>query len=258
MHSLTDTHCHLHFDQFYDDLPQVIQRAREAVVSRILTLGTELQSSLESLKIAKKYAGVFAAAGIHPTDVFKSGPDDSAKIHRLIQEEERIIAVGEIGLDLHWKEVPLSEQLTIFEQMLEIAVALDLPVVIHNREAHPEMRRFFIHSGTEKLKGVMHSFSGTVDDALFYLEMGLHVSFTGVVTFKNFEYKEVVRSIPLSRLLLETDSPFLAPVPKRGKRNEPAFVRYTAEKLSEIFEVPLQQLLQITSDNANRLFHWEE
>ena len=140
--------------------------------------------------------------------------------------------------------------------MLEIAEELGYPVVIHNREAHQEMRQFFMDRSISSLRGVMHSFSGTAEDARFYLERGLYISFTGVVTFKNFRELDLVKMIPVDRLLLETDSPFLTPEPFRGKRNEPSYVRFIAQKLSEIYNLSLQEISEITCQNANTLFQW--
>lgn len=253
---LTDTHCHLHFENFREDLPQVIDRAREAGVRRILTLGTELSSSRESLAIAERYAEVFAAAGIHPTDVHRSAPEDGRRIEELAAGHSKIIAIGEIGLDLYWKDVPLSDQLPVFEEMLAMAERLNLPVVIHNRDAQPQMREFFRAHGIRQLRGQMHSFAGTVDDAEFYLERGMYISFTGVITFKNFRQTEVVRHIPLDRILLETDSPFLTPAPYRGKRNEPAYVRFVAGKLAELHGRSAEEIAEITFANARTLFGW--
>jgi TatD DNase family protein len=253
---LTDTHTHLHFDQYRSDIEAVVSRAREAGIRKILTLGTDLPSSISSLNIARRHDFVYAAAGIHPTDVLNSQPEDVKRIKELAAGEDKIIAIGEIGLDLYWKEVPLERQIPVFEKMIELAGELDLPVVIHNREAHPEMQQFFLDRGIENLRGVMHSFSGTAADARFYLDRGLSISFTGVITFKNFKEMEVVKSIPLDKILLETDSPFLTPMPYRGKRNEPAYVRFVAQKLSEVYEISLEELAEKTFQNANRLFGW--
>jgi TatD DNase family protein len=255
--NLSDTHTHLHFDQYHDDIDHVISRARDAGIKRVLSLGTNLFSSLATLKIANAHDFVFAAAGIHPTDVLKSHSGDPQKIKELAESEDKIRAIGEIGLDLYWKEVPLDKQIPVFEKMLEIADKLNYPVVIHNRDAHPEMRQFFEERSITSLKGVMHSFSGSVGDAHFYLERDLHISFTGVITFKNFRELDVVKEIPLDRLLLETDSPFLTPEPYRGKRNEPAYVQFVARKLAEIYQISPEDVADITFKNANNLFGWD-
>jgi TatD DNase family protein len=253
---LTDTHTHLHFEQYAADLTEVVERARSTGVEKILTLGTELPSCQQAIQIARKFESVYAAVGIHPTDILRCQPDDISLIKDLASAGNKVVAIGEIGLDLYWKEVPLLQQLPVFAKMLEIANDLELPVVIHNRNAHPEMRSFFEQQGIDLLKGVMHSFSGSAEDAQFYLSKGLHISFTGVITFKNYSELEVVKSVPVSRLLLETDSPFLTPVPKRGKRNEPAFVQYVAQKLAEIHGIDLLDIKEITRSNAQKLFGW--
>ncbi|GAB4365277.1 MAG: TatD family hydrolase [Calditrichia bacterium] len=253
---LTDTHTHLHFDLYAADVAEVVQRAREAGVERILTLGTDWESSFMSVELSQRFSPVFAAVGIHPTDVHKSKAEDLPAIKELAATEKKVVAIGEIGLDLHWKEVPLQDQIPVFEKMLELAEELDLPVVIHNRNAQAEMRQFFLERGITRLRGVMHSFSGSEEDAAFYLERGLNISFTGVITFKNFKKIPVVKRVPPNRLLLETDSPFLTPVPYRGQRNEPAYVRHVAEKLAEIHEMPFEEMCRITSQNARDLFKW--
>jgi len=253
----TDTHTHLHFDQYEADLPQVMERARHAGIDRILTLGTDLESSRQTVEIAKRYEDVFAAVGIHPTDVRKSAPEDIAAIEELAAAEKKVVAIGEIGLDLYWKEVPLEDQIPVFKSMLGIAERLGLPVVIHNRDAQQEMQQLFRELEVESLRGVMHSFAGTVEDAQFYLQQGMYISFTGVITFKNFKEMETVETVPLDRLLLETDSPFLAPVPNRGKRNEPSFVEFTARKLAEIHNVDVNEIFLRTTENANALFRWK-
>jgi TatD DNase family protein len=253
---LTDTHTHLHFENFSEDLPAVIARAETTNVYRILTLGTDLDTSRRSLDIANRYDFIYAAAGIHPSDVYNCKPNHTEKIHQLAEKEPKIVAIGEIGLDLYWKDVPLRDQLPVFSNMLEVARQIGLPVVIHNRDAHREMKNFFKETHINKLSGVMHSFSGSIEDADFYLDMGLYISFTGLITFKNFKNYDVVKSVPAERLLLETDSPFLAPVPRRGKRNEPSFVKYVAEKVAELHGIPTGVLADITFRNAHQLFKW--
>ncbi len=222
---LTDTHTHLHFEQYTNDLPEVVERAAAAGVHKILSLGTDLPSCHQTITLAKKFNTIYAAVGIHPTDILRPGSENLSHIPELATAENKVVAIGEIGLDLFWKEVPLHRQLPVLEQMLAFAADLKLPVVIHNRNAHPEMRNFFEQHHIQTLKGVMHSFSGSEEDAQFYLSKGLYISFTGVITFKNFSKLHVVKTVPINRLLLETDSPFLTPAPHRGKRNEPAFVK---------------------------------
>jgi TatD DNase family protein len=253
---LTDTHSHLHFSHFKSDLPQVIERAKDVGINRILTLGTDLDSSRESVRIARENDIIFAAIGIHPTEINRIQSSDINLLKELVLPENKVVAIGEIGLDLYWQEVPLVNQYSVLEKMLTFSSEVNLPTVIHNRNAQEEMQFFFKNLAISQLKGVMHSFSGSVDDAKTYLELGLYISFTGVVTFKNFFETDVVKCVPLDKLLLETDCPFLAPVPYRGKRNEPAYVHYTAKRLAEIYQTNYKNLVEKTAENARRLFGW--
>ena len=253
---LTDTHSHLHFPHFKTDLLEVIQRAKDAGVNRILTLRTDLESSKESVRIAKENDIIFVAIGIHPTEINKTKSSDINSFKELLLPENKVVAIGEIGLDLYWKEVPLKDQFSVLENMLTFSSEVNLPIVIHNRNAQEEMKSFFKNLAISELNGVMHSFSGSIDDLTTYLELGMYISFTGVVTFKNFYDVEVVRRVPLDNLLLETDCPFLAPVPYRGKRNEPAYVQHTAKRLAEIYQTNYNNLLEKTARNAQKLFGW--
>lgn len=253
---LTDTHTHLHFEQYAHDLAEVVERASASGVHKILSLGTDIPSSYRTIQLTKQFKNVYAAVGIHPTDILRTESENLFQIKELAASENKVVAIGEIGLDLFWKEVPLHKQLSVLEKMLEFADQLTLPVVIHNRDAHPEMRKFFEQHNIQSLKSVMHSFSGSEEDVQFYLSRGLYISFTGVITFKNFSRKQVVKSVPLDRLLLETDSPFLTPAPYRGKRNEPAFIKYIAEKLAEIHHTSFEEISQRTTANAAELFGW--
>lgn len=253
---LNDTHTHLHFDQYVKDLSEVLLRADQKNIQRILTLGTDLASSKASIKIANQYKNIYAAVGIHPTDIHRSKTRDIVEIKKLASNEAKVVAIGEIGLDLYWKEVPLKDQLPVFEKMLDVANELKMPVVVHNREAQQEMQDFLSKSQIMSLNGVMHSFSGNENDAQFYLDKNLHISFTGVITFKNFRQQRTVRCVPLDKILLETDSPFLAPVPHRGQRNEPSYVEFVARQLARIYRISYQEVCRTTFDNAVKLFQW--
>ena len=254
MNNFIDTHTHLHFEDFDKDREAVIARAGEAGVNQIITLGTGLLSSRESLRIAQQYPQIFAAAGIHPSEAHSAAPGDEAAIKKLASEEEKIIAIGEIGLDFYWDKTYHREQYDMFRTMLKIAREVKLPVVIHNRSAQREMEWFFQEEGIRALEGVMHCFAGEVLDARFYLDMGLHISFTADITYKNFTRAEVVKFVPLDRLLLETDSPFIAPANSPEKRNEPANAIRVAEKLAEIHHTTVEEIAGITTQNARRLF----
>lgn len=251
---LIDTHTHLHFQEFDPDRNEVIQRAHEAQVERIITVGTDYASSVQTLQIAKEYDGIFAAAGIHPSEAHLAKDDDYDRLKELVARETKVIAIGEIGLDFYWDTSHADEQYSNFRNMLSLARELNLPVVIHNRRAHREMEWFFQEEGVYELQGVMHCFSGDREDARFYLDMGFHISYTGNITYKDFRKLHVVQYIPLDRILLETDSPYLSPEPHRSKRNEPAYVRYIAEKLANLHQKPVEEIARLTTENARRLF----
>lgn len=253
-----DTHTHLHFEEFDEDRDAVITRAQEAGVSQIITLGTGLTSSRQTLEIANIYPFIFAAAGIHPSEAHQASEDDYSAIADLACREEKIVAIGEIGLDFYWDKTYYQEQYDVFRTMLRTAREVALPVVIHNRSAQREMEWFFQEEGIDELEGVMHCFAGDVTDARFYLDMGLHISFTANITHKNFPHLDVVKMVPLDRLLIETDSPFIAPAGVDERRNEPANVVYVAEKLAQIHDRTIEDIAEITTKNARRLFKLPE
>ena len=254
---IIDSHTHLHFEHFNDDLSRVLDNAKAAGVQKMISIGTDVQSSLQSIAIADRFPElVIAAAGIHPTECLQADESDFQKISELLLKNSALVAVGEVGLDLYWRDVPLGQQLMVFEAMQSISETVHKPMIIHNRDALPEMRDYFAdHPLKNDLPGVMHSFAGSVDDARFFLDLGFYISFTGVVTFKNFKQQEVVKFVPVNRLLLETDSPFLAPVPHRGKRNEPSFLIHTLKKIAELKEMDHDQLADMTYRNTIDLFN---
>ncbi len=249
-----DTHTHLHLKEFRNDLSETIRRARDAGVRQMVTLGTDVDSSRETLAISRKYQGIYAAVGIHPSDADKASHGDYEAIRKLAVENKEVVAIGEIGLDFYWKEVPAEAQYPNFRKMLDLGCELNLPVVIHNRNAHREMEWFFQEEGIHELNGVMHCFSGQEIDARFYLEMGMHLSFTGNITYPQFNMEKIVRFVPLDRVMIETDCPYISPEPVRKKRNEPAHLRYTAQKMAEIHRKSLEQIAEITTRNACRFF----
>ncbi len=249
-----DSHTHLHFDSFEADRDAVIQRARQAGVGAILTLGTDWASSRCTLEIAQRYDFIFAAAGIHPSEAQRARSEDLRRIQHLAQNHPKIVAIGEIGLDFYRNNGPPENQYRVFRDMLLIARELDLPVVIHSRAAIREIEWFLQEEGFTRLKGVMHCFEGDTLDARFFLDLGMYISFAGNITYKDFSRSQVVKSVPLERLLLETDSPFLPPEPYRGQRNEPAQVKAVARKIAEIHRVSLDAVAQMTTHNARTLF----
>jgi len=248
-----DTHAHLGFDSYDEDRELVIQRAIEAGVGAIITIGTDVETSQEAVGLASKYATVFAAVGIHPTDCAETTDADIAEIKDLAADEN-VVAIGEIGLDYYHMRAPRDKQHQVCAKQIELAQELSLPVIIHNRDSHEDMYNLLAELDAGRSGGVMHSFSGDLDFLHKILELDLHVSFTGNITFKKNMSAEVVRGVPVERLLLETDNPFLTPAPLRGKRNEPAFVVHTTQKIADIKELPLTEIEGITSENAVSLF----
>ena len=295
--TLTDTHCHLYFNKFDDDRDEVITRAIEAGVTRMLVPGITRESCLDSVKLADAHPEVFAAVGIHPTDAltwtedtrdylrslatsdprskdFSPSSSQDKRLKSLLHGKSKVAAIGEIGLDYYWDTAPHDLQRDILREQLALAAELDLPVVIHLREKDDAPYgqcaedllsllgkwvanlRSRAHSRASH-PGVLHSFSGNAETAQRALDLGFMLGVTGPVTFKNaHQRREVVASIPLERLLIETDSPFLAPHPKRGRRNEPAYVAFVAEKVAEIHAKTPAEIAEITSANAARLFSW--
>lgn len=254
---LIDTHTHLFDDRFRNDLPAVFERAAAAGVERALCLGIDRESSLEAVAIANKYPLVVAAVGIQPNSVAEAKPGDWEEVVRLAETEPRVVAIGETGLDRYWDKTPFAQQEEMFDKHIELARRLGKPFVIHCREAEADvvkvLRREFAARGP--VRAVMHSFSGDLATALACLGMGLYVSFAGMVTYPSAQsLRDVAREVPLDRLLVETDCPYLAPQPVRGKRNEPAFVAHTAALLAQVKGVSVAELEEHTTRNARTLF----
>jgi TatD DNase family protein len=248
-----DTHTHLFDERFQADLPAVLERASAAGVSRILCLGIHRDSNQATVRLAQKYPMIWAAVGLHPNELHAVVPGDWDEVVRLAETEPRIVAIGETGLDRYWKETPLPVQETYFQYHLDLARRLGKPVVIHCREAHDEvvrlLRQEFQRHGP--IPGIMHAFSGDHATAQSCLEMGLHISFAGMVTYPKAEsLRQIACAVPLERLLLETDSPYLPPQPVRGRRNEPAYLIHTAQLIARLRGVTSEQLAAITTANA--------
>lgn len=253
---LIDTHCHLDFDRFDEDRPQVIARAAEFGVERIIVPALDLNNCPTVLHLADQYECVFAAVGIHPTSSASWQNSWIEKI-RDFAKHPKVVAIGEIGLDYYWDRSPKDVQLEAFSRQLALAAELNLPVIIHNRESSADVLRLLQESplnGRDN-PGVLHSFSASWETAKTALALGYYLGFTGPVTFKKAEdLRQIAARAPIDRILVETDAPFLAPQPRRGKRNEPAYVSYIAQKIAELHHLDPQTFAQKTSENANRLF----
>jgi TatD DNase family protein len=248
-----DTHAHLQLSHFDADRDAVIQRAREAGVEKIIVVSTHVPSSRQSLELTEKYPELYAAVGIHPTDCSTATDEDFAAIITLAGHP-KCVAIGEIGLDFYWKNVPPEIQRRAFLHQLQIAKQLGKPVIIHNREAGTAILQTLQQAGIYELLGVFHCFSEDAAYAQQVLALGCHISFTGNLTYKKSTLPEVARQVPLERILLETDTPFMTPVPHRGKRNEPAFTAHIAEKLAEIKKISVEETARQTTANAIQLF----
>src|SRR5512135_3222890 len=251
---LIDTHAHLEMREFADDRDEVIKRAREAGVEYIVTIGTTVESSRDAVMLADKYDFIYAAIGIHPHEV-KDILHPAYEVIRHFAQHKKVVAYGEIGLDYHYELSPRTDQKRKFRDMLREARELDLPVIIHDREAHDDMLQILSEEWSPDLGGVMHCFSGDAAMAKKVIDMGFSISIAGPVTFPKAEpLREVVKQIPIEHLLIETDAPYLAPQPFRGKRNEPAFVRHTAEMIAQVKGLTFDDIARITSFNAMQLF----
>jgi TatD DNase family protein len=251
-----DTHAHLSDEQLASDYSSVIERAAAVGVSRILAVGTTAASSRDCLSIANTYSGVWSTAGIHPNHAAEAAPGDWDEIVRLAHED-RIVALGETGLDLYWKDTPLAVQQDYFDRHIRLSQETGLPLVIHLRETAAEILAMLREARQRgPLTGIMHSFTGTTDQAAEFIALGLHISFAGMVTYKKSDdLRKVAATIPADRLLIETDSPYLSPEPLRGKRpNQPAHVVHTAQCLATCRGESLDDFARQTTANALTLF----
>lgn len=252
MSVLSDSHCHL---QMGDDINPIIDRAREAGVARFLVPGTTLADSVQAVEIATKHEDVLAAVGVHPHEAKDFDPArDGAPLEDLARHA-KVAAIGEIGLDFHYDHSPRAKQMEVLEWMLDLARRLELPVLLHNRESGSEMLKILRRFPQREHPGVFHSFTESAEYGKRALDLGYLVSFSGMITFRAAEnIREAAQRLPLESMLIETDSPFLAPVPHRGQPCEPAFVVETARKLAEVKKTDLDAIAATTTANFERLF----
>jgi TatD DNase family protein len=250
----TDSHTHLFLDAFDKDRDEVIQRAVDAGVTRMLLPNIDSSSMASLFSLSERYpAQCFPMTGLHPGSVRENYMDELRNIEAALERPE-IIAIGETGIDLYWDRTFLKEQEEAFATQIRWAMELDLPIVIHARDSFSEIFRVLDRAGDSKLRGVFHSFTGGPGELERALSYNFMIGINGIVTFKNSKLDEVARIIPLSSLLLETDSPFLAPVPYRGKRNESSYLTEIAAKISEIYNLSTGEIARITNSNAEQLF----
>lgn len=251
---LVDTHCHLDFQHYKDDLDRVLTRAAQNGVIRFIVPGINITSSQTAIELSKKYNAIYAACGIHPHEADKVTDDDFERL-KALAGNDKVVAIGEIGLDYYRNFSSKENQKKLFQKALQTAKDLDLPVILHNRSAEEDFMNIFRSAG-KGLRGVMHCFSGDETMLEEVLKLGMHVSFTGSITFKNSENtRRTAEKVPVERLLLETDSPYITPHPFRGKRNEPGYVKYLVDVYKDLYGLSAGDIARITTHNANELFN---
>lgn len=247
---LFDAHSHLQFPEFGKDRDEVVKRTLAQGVSTII-VGVDKNSSLEAIKLAKKYENFYASVGLHPADAEKEEFD--LDFYEKLAKNEKVVAIGECGLDYYRNKRQETRnkdlQKEIFIKHIELALKLNKPLIIHCRDAHKEVIKIL----KSEQNGVIHFFSGTIEQAKQYLELGFYISLSAIITYSN-QYDELIKSLPLNRILAETDSPFASPVPYRGRRNEPIYVKEVVKKLAEIKNISFEEMGKITFENARKLF----
>jgi TatD DNase family protein len=257
---LVDTHCHINFHQYDEDREAVLERAATAGVTRIIIPAIDVETSVQIVPTTEKYPSLYAAVGVHPNDVGDFNESTTAQLAEL-SKHPKVVSIGEIGLDYYWNKFPRETQIAAFEAQLALASRLELPVIIHNRDASEDVMAVLetwardLPSALKDRPGVLHSFSGTAEIAERALKIGFYLGFTGPITFKKAEEtRAIAANTPLNRILTETDGPYLTPVPYRGKRNEPAYIPYIVEQIAAVKGIDQQEVAQATTQNATRLF----
>jgi TatD DNase family protein len=253
---LIDTHCHLTFEQLAADVEQVLQRSRAAGVTGWLTVGTDVEQNQKAVELAEKHENMYAAVGFHPHDAKDVTADDLTELKKLAQSQ-KVVAIGETGLDYHYDNSPREDQRKVFAQQLKITAELDLPLIIHCRQAFDETMEILEQHGRDLKKVVFHCFSGSSEQAEIVLDHGFYISFTGVVTFKNAEAtRAAAKIVPLDRLMLETDCPYMSPEPcRKQKINEPALMLHTARCLAKLKEMSLADFAQAVTATTKTFFN---
>ena len=248
---MIDTHCHLYDKKLYTNLDEIIANASEANIKKMICIGDNLITSEQSIQLSEKYPNIYATIGIHPHEA-KNAPENYLDIIKQKNEHNKVVAIGEIGLDYHYNFSAPNIQKKIFLEQLKLAKTLNLPAVIHCRDSYEDLYEIILKS--KNTKGVIHCFSGNLEFAHKIIELGYYISFTGMITFVK-ELEHIIKNVDLKHILVETDSPYLAPVPYRGKVNQPAYVNKVAEKISDIKNISIQEVDTVTSNNASLLFN---
>ena len=253
---MIDSHCHLDHEHLHENLNDVIKRSKEVGITKLLTICTTIESFDKIKNIIKKDPMIYGTFGIHPHETGESLLIDKSYIIEQINQNERIIGIGETGLDFFYNHSDKERQINSFKAHIEASIELNIPVIIHSRNAEDETYKILKSYKSKKLKILMHCFTGSLNFANQLLELDAFFSASGIITFKNsLDLQDTFKNIPLEKLLIETDSPFLAPIPMRGKKNEPSFIKYTLEKLSSLKEKTNHQMSDLTTQNFNKLFN---
>lgn len=251
---LIDSHAHLDDERFDKDRQKIINSFKEDDIELIINPGADVSSSVKAVSLAEKYDSIYAAVGVHPHEA-KTMDDDTIEILRNLAKKEKVVAIGEIGLDYHYDNSPRDIQKKWFREQIKLAKELDLPIIIHDRDAHEDTYEILREENDDKLRGIMHCYQSSLEMSKDFIDMGFFISLAGPVTFKNAKTpKEVAKGVPLDRLLIETDSPYLTPHPHRGKRNEPAYVRYMAGMIAELKGISYEEVVKKTAQNAKTIF----
>lgn len=251
---LIDSHAHLDGESFDDDRDALIKSFKASGVEAVVVPGSDMESSRKIVKLVKVYENIYGAVGVHPHEVAGLTESDIDELRKLAGNG-KIVAIGEIGLDYYYEYSPRDVQKEYFRKQIALAKELELPIIVHERDAAQDVFQIIREEADGKLTGVIHCYSGSIELAREYIKLGFYISFAGPVTFKNAKKpKEVSKEIPLERLLVETDSPYMTPVPYRGKRNDPTYVRYVAEEIAALKGISFEELAKQTTLNAKKLF----
>lgn len=252
---LFDTHVHLNARQYLEDREEVITRAFETGVNHMVVVGFDEETIPLAIEIAEQYDSIYAAVGWHPVDAIDFVEEKHLEYLRKLTNHQKVVALGEMGLDYHWDKSPKEVQEKVFRIQIRLAKEIGLPIIIHNREATDDVIQILKEEKANEVGGIMHCFSGSIKQMYECVDLNFHISLGGPVTFKNAkDVKEVAKEIPLDRLLIETDAPYLAPHPYRGKRNEPAYVKLVAEEIAILRNMNYDEICKITTENAFQLF----
>lgn len=251
---LFDTHCHITDDSYKNDWEDMMQRAREAGMTYMMCPGTDIATSAQAVALSHEYKEVYAAVGIHPEDADSATPEGFEQIRHWLKTEKKVVAIGEVGLDYHWPEPSHDIQQKVFIEQIKMALEFDIPLDIHDREAHGDTMDLLRQYG-KGTRGVFHCYSGSLEMAEELIKMGYYIGFTGTMVFpKSTKLKRIAASLPMDRILIETDCPYLTPPPYRGKRNEPSYVQYVADEIARLRGMTTEEVRQITLENGKRIF----